>query len=143
MRKIDMVVAVVLLAIAGYVIWVTESYPAQSETLGPAFFPRLVSGLLSAFALGALISAVFAREKVERPAAPQRPLILILICLGAYIVALPRLGFLFSTPPFLIAAGLFLCGDVRRWWKPMAAVAALSTAALYVLFVVLLKTPLP
>jgi len=143
MAKVNIISAFVLLFIAGYVMWVTRSYPPQKMTLGPAFFPKLVSGFLAAFSLGILLMAFLKGGKEENPSTPRRALIMALVCLGIYIFALPWIGFLFSTPPFLIASGFFLADDPRKCWKAMAISAVPITGGLYCLFVVLLKVPLP
>lgn len=143
MRIANWTAALVLLLISGYVMWVTGSYPAQTMTLGPAFFPRLVSGVLAAIAVGILATTVVSRRQTESLAPPRATLVTTLVCLGLYVALLPQCGFLAATPAFLCASGLLQGEDVRRWWKAVVVSSVATTAALYYVFVVLLSVPLP
>jgi hypothetical protein len=60
--------------------------------------------------------------------------------LGAYVLALERLGFLLATVPFLTV--LLLVYGERRW-PVVLAVALGATAATYALFAMWLGVPLP
>ena len=143
MRIIDIVSALVLSAIAAYVIWTANRFPAAADTLGPEFFPKLVAGLLLAFAAAIAVKAVVRKEAQSAPEAPGAGIGLVVGAMIIYVIVLPLAGFLATTPAFLTAAGLLLAGDIRQWWKKICISAAISTGALYYLFSVLLNVPLP
>ena len=143
MRIANWTAALVLLLISGYVMWVTRSYPAQEMTLGPAFFPRLVGGVLAALAAGILATTAFSGRQEGSLRAPRASLVKTLACLGFYVALLPHLGFVFVTPAFLCVSGLVQGEGVRRWWKAVVVSSVATTAALYYVFVVLLNVPLP
>ncbi len=143
MLAANWIASVVLLLMAGYVFWATASYPAQALTLGPAFFPRLIAGVLAALAAAIMFTTSLGRRERQPLAAPRAPLVWVVVALGLYVALLPRVGFLVSTPAFLMVAGLLLAEDARRWWKAVLISAALTTGAVYYLFGVLLDVPLP
>jgi hypothetical protein len=143
MRVADRTAAVVLLLISGYVMWVTGSYPAQEMTLGPAFFPRLVSGILAALAVGIFAAAAVGRRQEAPVKPPRASLHRTLACLGLYVALLPHAGFIFATPVFLCVSGFVQGEDLRKWWKAVVVSSVATTAALYYVFVVLLSVPLP
>jgi hypothetical protein len=133
----------VLLLIAGYVLLATGSYPSQATTLGPAFFPRLVGGVLAALAVAIILGTGLGRREPVRLAAPQARLVWTVVCLALYVAVLPRLGFVVATPAFLSAAGLALAGEAGRWWRAVVISAVVTTAAVHYLFSILLDVPLP
>lgn len=143
MRKINIISALVLLAIAGYVVYVANGLPAEHGTLGPGFFPKLVAGLLAAFAMAILFLAVTSKKQQAAPPAPQRSLVALFVSMGLYIILLPILGFLVMTPVFLVVGGLLLADDIKQWWKKVCISAVVCTGGLYYLFGVLLNVPLP
>lgn len=143
MRMANWIAALVLMLTSGCVMWVTGSYPAQEMTLGPAFFPRLVSGILAALAVGIFSATAVGRRQGEPLKPPRAALIKTLGCLGLYVALLPHLGFVFVTPAFLCASGLVQGEEVRNWWKAVVVSSLATTAALYYVFVVLLGVPLP
>lgn len=143
MRVANWTAAFVLLLISGYVMWATGSYPAQEMTLGPAFFPRLVSGILAALAVGIFAVAAVGRRQGDSLKPPRASLLGTLACLGLYVALLPHAGFVFATPAFLCASGFVQGEDVRKWWKAVVVSSVATTAALHYVFVVLLNVPLP
>jgi len=142
-RTVNLIAAVLLMALAGGVVYVARSFPASQGTLGPAFFPNLMAGVLAAFSAAMLIQALLGGAREPAPTRPGRPLLLVLVCMGLYVFLLPVLGFLVTTPAFLAATGLVLADSIRRWWKAVTVTAILTTGALYILFVHLLNVPLP
>lgn len=142
MRKVNIIAAVLLLALSGFVLATTRSFPQGQGTLGPAFFPNLVAGLLIAFSL-ALLWQVFRGADQEAPAAPRRQTLWVMVAVIAYVVLLPILGFLVATPALLVITGLLLAESAQRWWKPVLASSVVTTAVLYLLFVQVLHVPLP
>lgn len=143
MRKLDIISAVILILLAGYVIITAGSFPQSTTTLGPGFFPTLTAGLLAIFALWQLVTALLQKKSEDAPAPPKSSLLAIFAVTGVYIAVLPLVGFLVSTPLFLIAGGLVISEDPKRKWKPVILSSVVTTGVLYTVFSVLLHVPLP
>lgn len=142
MRKINLAAAIIMIALSIFIINVSGSFPDTTGTLGPNFFPRMISGLLIAFS--AAIFIISWREKTDEPIEPpQKSTLLIFVSLVAYIISLPHLGFLVTTPLFLLLSGFLLADDIRKWWKRILISSLISTGSLYYLFAILLNVPLP
>jgi hypothetical protein len=142
MRKLNIVAAIVMIALGVLIIQVSGSFPAIVGTLGPNFFPRMLAGLLIAFSAAILIIAW--RQKDDEPIEPpQKSTLFIFASLVIYILILPYLGFLAATPLFLLLSGFLLAEDIRKWWKKILVSSVVSTGSLYYLFAVLLNVPLP
>lgn len=124
-----------LVALAGGIIlWDTGSYSGAS-----AYFPRTVGGAL--VALSAISSVVaFRKPAKDGSEAPLNRGIPGLILLFAYIWISQYVGFLTSTIWFVPA--LALLGGERRW-AYFAILTAGFAAALFLVFVMLFKQPLP
>ncbi len=109
---------------------------------GPGFFPFLAGGLLGLLSLIALFQSL--KEKKEAPGVWEEvnffKLGLLLAVLFLYAVLLNTLGFLVGT--VLILLCLFrMAADYS--WRIVLLASALTIAATYVLFVILLETQLP
>lgn len=117
----------------------------STDPAGPGAIPKILcSGLLILGVI--LIAGSFATKQASEGAEPfcTKPeltltLALALCCL-IYIVVLPYLGYLLSTP-FLAAAVMLLCG-VRRP-KTLVLVSLTGTLVLFLIFYSLLKVNLP
>jgi hypothetical protein len=111
--------------------------------IGPAFYPRIVIGLTAALALWLLVADVIA-HRTRRPAAaaarpagrPNYPLVLAnFLVFGAYVLALPYLGFRVATLAYVAAAAALLArprGAVA--WVKVLVLAALTTFITYYAF---------
>ena len=143
MRKVDIVSAVILLALSVYVIVTAGSFPSDTRTLGPGFFPTLTAGLLAVFAGWQLIAALLRKKDGDSPAKPKHSLLAILAITALYIAVLPLLGFVIATPLFLIACGLVISETGRQRWKTLVLSSVVTTGMLYTVFSVLLNVPLP
>ena len=102
---------------------------------GVGFLPFLVGISLSLIALYSLIIDIAAARKEEGKEKFFGPflvrVVLVVCCLGLYVVLLPVAGYLLST--FLLLVFLFKTGGVRRWSSTLAA-SLLTTFASYLLF---------
>ncbi len=144
MRRINIISSIVLLLFAGYVIMEARKLPDDITELGAGFFPELAGSLLGAFAAGMLYFAIRGEGRdQEAPPRPQARLIICLACLVVYVVAMPYVGFIATTPVFLLATGLAMADSAKDWWKKLCLSATLTTAAVYYLFAVMLNVPLP
>jgi len=147
MKRADMITGIVLLVLAGYVMWESMQMP-PSATFGPGsgFLPFWVGVILAVLA-GFLVASVWTRKMTQKdsvnPFPGAKALLAITGVLGglaAYIFLIEVLGFLVDT--FLYVA--FLVGMVERQrWSLTLGVAIVTTASLYIVFQVLLGISLP
>lgn len=154
----DLVISLALLLLCGVVWQQTTLLPESSsgvEFFRPASFPRGVASLLAALALLLLVRSLRGTDTPARwPEGNilRKVLLMILLVLGyvslfiyggdlAYEFQCPEgTGFCVATFVFLILAQLLM--GYRRA-PAIAALAAAMTAALYAIFGLLFKVPLP
>jgi putative tricarboxylic transport membrane protein len=143
--RADAVIGLLLLGLAGAVWWLSRDLPSPPFVpLTPAFFPRLLAAVLAGLSLPLLVRGLAAPAGAAAPArGPLAPTLLVFVPLGAYIWLAPRLGFFVTTFLFVLAEGLLL-GERRAAAVVRAvAVAALTTAACYVVFTRYLQVLFP
>ena len=144
MRTLTMISAGMLIAFAAFVMNEASHMPVEYGELGPGFFPKLIGGCLGAFALSILVMAFFkSGEEAEKVSLPKPALIFIMLATVVYLLLLPRIGYLASTPGYLTATGLLISGQPRKYWKGITINGILCSSVLYVLFANLLNVPLP
>lgn len=146
MRKNNYVICVLMLLLAGYVFVSAGTFPVEELTLGPAFFPELVAGLLVFFSLALLIQTVMDRSKSEAVEGPRSVFWVGVVAMAVYLFIMPKLGFLETTPVFLFVMGMYMAymsGEGKAWWKKLTVSSLVTTGALYYLFAQLLNVPLP
>ena len=120
-----------------------------ADGLGAAFFPWLLVGVLVLLGVCLLAVGLLRPTGADTPAATgedgaepsPRWVALAVICaaLGGYAVLLVPLGFPATTAGFIFVTALAL--SARPF--PAAILALLTTAALYGIFAVALRVPLP
>lgn len=146
MRKINYVIGILMLLLAGYVFMTSRTYPVGDKTLGPAFFPDLAAGGLVFFSVCLMVQTTLDQRPSEGIDGPGEIFWLANVALTAYLIIMPLLGFLATTPIFLFCVGMYMAyksGEVRLWWKKLIASSVITTGALYYLFATLLHVPLP
>ncbi len=140
-------VCLMVLAVVMYAL--TCQFPEHTLAFSPKKFPRFVSMCL--FLLSALLVGQGIGE--QRRAAPpaekrgagadraffMRLGIAILISY-AYTRLLPLTGYVAATPFFI--AGIMILFKEKNWVK-IAATSVITTGALYILFRIIFKVPLP
>jgi len=92
---------------AAGLIWVLPDQIAEMETasVSPAFFPRLIVGLITVLGLALAVQGLLAKGKAARPAAaPRRPWVPLLV-----VATLPPIWFAFSYLGVLAASALTIC----------------------------------
>ena len=118
--------------------------------IGPAFYPRIVLAITAAFA-AALVAVDVVKHGRSGPAArPRGPapryamVVLLFAIFGAYVLALPLVGFRLATFAFVavMQAALEPPRTPRRW-AIVAAVALAATAGTYYVFDGYLQILLP
>lgn len=138
----DKIGSALLLALAAGVYVVSADFPAGPAQTGPAFFPRMIGVLIAAFALAQLGKRLYVGDvqshEITRDVAIRVLAVLALVV--AYVLALPWVGFVPGTVGFLLVA---------MWYSgvesvPRAVVVAVGASlALFYVFVVFLRVPLP
>ncbi|MDR1534079.1 MAG: tripartite tricarboxylate transporter TctB family protein [Planctomycetota bacterium] len=146
MKKINIAVVAVCLALAGYVTTAAAAFrhAAGDNEPGPAFAPRLLAAALVLFAAVLAGQTLFAKTAADRPDPPGAgrflPPMTGMAVLFAYILVLEQLGFIVASA-LLAAAFLLACG-VRKWYV-LACYPVASSLAIYYIFRKLLIVFLP
>lgn len=143
MRKLDVISAAALLLLSWYIVHESVRMPVEHGTLGPGFFPKLIGGCLAAFALTILFFALKNSDAGEKIAFPRSSLLCIVAVTAVYLWLLPEIGYLASTPGYLVITGLLISEDGKRYWKGIAINGVICTVILYGLFAQVLNVPLP
>jgi putative tricarboxylic transport membrane protein len=146
MKKADLFTGVVLLVLAGYVIYEAWLMP-PSGTFGPGsgFFPFWLGIILAGLSL-ILIVGVALRPKDPNDRSPfpaRQALFAVIKVLGGLViftVLMETLGFITNT--FVFVTYLMKVAQRERWWLTLL-IAAATTACLYIVFQVLLGITLP
>lgn len=147
MLKGELVFSLLIFAAALVLFWETGSFAKPDTLMGPSFWPRLVLGALIVLTG---IASVGTMRKVARSQAAAEPWLALdrgkirfFAALGlgaAYLLLMPWLGFILSTPLFMIAFMLLL-GEQSKGW--MAGVSIVMTAVIIILFTKAMYVPLP
>jgi hypothetical protein len=139
--KSDRVSGLVLLALAGWIVWLNREFPVGTlADPGPGYVP-----LLLAVGLGAigLLVALFGGDSEPLRAirwTEARRAVVILVACGVLTFALERIGYRLSVFAFLV----FFLGVVERKKPvPMVLVAAGFSLASFYIVADLLGVPLP
>ena len=144
MRTLNLISAGMLIAFACFIVNEANHMPMEYGELGPGFFPRLIGGCLGAFALSILVMTFFSsKESGDKVTLPRPALVYILVATAIYLFLLPRLGYLVSTPGYLVVTGLLISGQPKKYWKGVTINGILCSAVLYALFANVLNVPLP
>ena len=158
----NIIIGIILLIASAFYYYSTMEFPPPSKTenLGPAFFPALLAAVLAFLALLLILDSFLTRrasgkgrdgaviqgaERLEEDSFSAEDIsykfLLGTIGLSFFYVALISiLGFLISTPLFLIILIRLL--GYEKWVNNLTASIGL-TAALYLLFAVALGVTLP
>ncbi len=152
MNRADALAGGLLLGLVGLLFWQTGRIPQPPFVpIGPAFYPRVILGLLAVLAAALLVEALAASpaRRPPAPAAPGRPARrggLVAICFalfGLYTAALPWLGYRLATALF-VAATQWTLGPRTLRSLPAALLVGVGTAlASYVVFQLYLHVLLP
>ncbi len=146
MTWVDRVAAVLLLLLAAMYYRLADDIEVglASDLLGPQYFPRLLAIALAIASTGLLVRTFFESgqggEPVRAEAERLSRLWVTLALTTAYLLLLPRIGFLILTPVFL---GTFTALLGYRRPLPVAGTAVGVTLSLYVLFARMLGVRLP
>ncbi len=143
LKKVDIVAALLLLPLCGWVFYESGKWPRLPDLGNPAWIPWGVAICLLAAAVLLLAKALAGRSLTlpSRLEGADRARVLWVAALtGAYVIFVERLGFITATTPYLFGFGLAL-GE-RRWVRLVIFAAAVPVAT-YLLFDRTLHVPLP
>ncbi|HEU4963376.1 MAG TPA: tripartite tricarboxylate transporter TctB family protein [Bacilli bacterium] len=155
MKKVHLSIGIALIAVAGYVLYTTRSFPNLGGTdIGPGFFPNLIAWLMLLLAVLLIFSSLRqeavpaeegdgAEESASETKTQTSARFLPLFGVAAtvlYVVLIALAGFYVATPIFLLA----LMWTLRfRKLVPLVVTIALITVFIYLVFEVMLKVPMP
>ncbi len=132
-----------LLLSAGYLHMSLDLPMGALDEPGAGLFPILVSAVMAFASCAAILEGFKAPkdDRLEIPSGSDRArLIKLILLLSTYFVAIPWLGYSISSLIFC-AALIRLLSDTD--WLRCAAYSAIMTAAVYLVFIYLLKVPMP
>ena len=138
----DKIGSLLLLALSVVIFIVTADFPAGPGETGPDFYPRVIAVLIAFFALVQLGYSVTRGEQLSHEISLEVTIRVVgaLVLVVAYVVLLPRLGFIVATILFLAVAMRY--SGVTTYGR-MVVVSVGLTVLLYYTFAVFLRVPLP
>lgn len=145
--KWDVVASGILAAVSTGVFVETRDYPASSVAgaPGPAFFPRILAGVLLLLALLLVVQALLggsdASSKKKRLGAAESKKIAGTIAISTVFVAFLAVGDFYLMAPLLLAGVMVIMGE-RTWWK-LVVVPLAFDGFVYLVFFRLFGVMLP
>ncbi|MFA5026587.1 MAG: tripartite tricarboxylate transporter TctB family protein [Candidatus Methylomirabilota bacterium] len=143
MLKGELAFSILILVAATYLFWETGNFVKPGTTMGPSFWPRIVLGcliVLVGLASVDTLRALETRQAWGQSLATMDRGKLRFFAAIAYLALLPVLGFILTTPAFMIAFMLLL-GEKSVGW--ILGVSIAMTAVIVVLFTKAMYVPLP
>ena len=145
MNKGEITAAGVVLAVGVALLAGSLTFPFLSAgTPGPGFLPLLIAIGIIASGLALLAGALRGMRVGARPTWPSLAgwwhVGLMLVAMAIAFLFLEDLGFLVATTLFM-AAMIYALGE--RSWRMLVTIPPLSAIALYMVFAVWLRVPLP
>ncbi|MCF0237600.1 MAG: tripartite tricarboxylate transporter TctB family protein, partial [Sphaerochaetaceae bacterium] len=116
MKKISTIIAVIMIVLSLFIIITARSYPESSNGVpGPGFFPTILGVLVIILSFSLLLTQ---RKEEDVPVKlftkEQLPIYLSMGLIIIYLFAMKYLGFIITTPLFLIA--IMKLFKVKKWW---------------------------
>lgn len=143
MKKVDILVALILVPICLYVLYESGKWPKEALIGAPTLIPRGVATCLLIAAGMLFVRAMTGRAlmlKERLVGADRRRVISVVLLTGAYAFILSYVGFLMTTFFFLLLFGLVV-GE-RRWLR-LTLFSVTVPVAIYLIFAATLNVPLP
>jgi len=150
----EVVLGLIFLSLAAATFFLMADFPSGNrfQGMGPAFYPGLLAALLGLLSLGLGIRGLFVPEEaapdgIEEKTGKAFPLfgshlktpgvLILIVCV--YLIGMNILGFLVTTPLFLVAT----MKSLRSEWKSALFVGLFLSALVYAIFGIVLRVPLP
>jgi putative tricarboxylic transport membrane protein len=145
MNKAELAAAGVVLAVGVSVLVGALGFPVLSAgSPGPGFLPLMISAGIIASGVVLVGVALRGRAAFQQPSWPSLAgwwrVALMLVALAFAFTFLEELGFLIATTVFM-AVMIYALGE--RSWIMLVSVPPLSAFALYLVFALWLRVPLP
>lgn len=145
MRKANIIVSGILLVFAGFYVYLITNLPSRDlpNTLGAAFMPSVLAGLLVCLCLILLISSYLRRNDsqiVSLPYKELRGIAGLIVLITVYIKAMVYLGFILASIIFL-GILTWMAGSRKPVEILIASVGV--TIAVYLLFYKFFNVQLP
>lgn len=130
--KFEKAAAIAFIALSVAIVLIAAKFPDYGKwETGPAMFPVVLGAGIFVFSVLLLFQKPVKKAKKEdedeedKVGPSLRNLLAFLGVTAAYIMLMPRLGFMVTTPVYVIAAILALGGKSK--WHTILAIAVLST----------------
>ncbi|MEW6332986.1 MAG: tripartite tricarboxylate transporter TctB family protein [Thermodesulfobacteriota bacterium] len=146
MKRVNILIAFVLLVFAGYYAWLTAALPDRNlpNTMGIDFFPWVLCAALTGLSLLLLIKSLFFKTSETCMYRVEwieiKEMLIFLVLTVAYLQALDYLGFIILTPVYIAT---LMIGSGSRRWKEIALISLLTTVGIYFFFDKVFQVILP
>lgn len=145
-KKINYIIITIFLVFGGIVWFLMKDFPSKGleEGFGPAFYPKLLLGVLLILLVILLVQTLsnkgMEEEEIKLPELGQlkRP-VLILLCMCGYALLMPYLGFIITGILYLFVTMRILNANLVR----SIIVSVAMIIIVYLLFRYAFKVPLP
>ena len=145
MRKANIIISIILLSFTAFYAYLIINLPARDlpNTLGAAFVPWVLDGILAGLSVILLISSILAKDLDGKISLPRRELLGITFLLILIVCYVKLMGYFGFVPVSVVFLGILTWIAGAR--KPVEiAVFSIATASLvYLLFNKFFKVQLP
>jgi len=146
MKRVNIVIAAVLMILAGYYAWLIATLPTRDlpNTMGVGFFPWVLCVALAGLSLLLLLKSLLFRPDETCAYRVEwieiKEILIFLILTVAYLQSLDFLGFLIATPAYI---AILMIGSGSRRWKEIAIISLLTAVGVYLFFDKVFQVILP
>jgi Tripartite tricarboxylate transporter TctB family len=125
-----------------FAVGATNYSMGSSARPGPGYFPLILSAIMAILGAVVLFKSLTIETDDGNPvgAFAWRPLIVVVVAIGFFGLALPRLGMLITVPILIFIVSM--AGDEFHW-KGVLANAVVLTAGAWAIFIAGLKLTIP
>lgn len=145
MKKLNIVFGALLIGVCAFFFWYAGSFKALSgqKDIGPSAFPRFVCVLLVICGI-MVIAREIRRNSGEAVSLFNKKFFIGIVSILVYGLMLKYLGFILDSVLIVGIMMLMLLNEpLKKAWPIIALVSVAAPAALYLIFGVFLKVPLP
>ncbi|MBE6905290.1 MAG: tripartite tricarboxylate transporter TctB family protein [Ruminococcaceae bacterium] len=145
MKKLSITFSLILMLFSMGMFFYADSFKtlARQKGIGPSGFPKAMCAALIVLSICLIISEV-RKDNKERIQLFNTKLVIGLVSILFFFILLKPLGFILSGI-FIIAVMMILLLNepLAKVWPTVAALSVITPVALYFIFGVFLKVPLP
>ena len=143
----DTYIGAIFLLFCGFAWWLVADLPTGAgfeKTIGPEFFPGLMTVVIAALSLGLIVRSLWRGVKNDESSLATGAIMLriglFVILMVAYILMYEPLGFLLSSA-IALPLGMLMLGERR--WTQFILFPAFIIIVFYLSFTKLIMVPLP